>query len=200
MHLWSQNLVRPLLKMNMRQIHISFNSAKTWRVIVCWFLCFAPNLPELNPKLFCSDVQNKFRFSSGKFGAKHRNQQNHQRQVLAGLNEIWSCLIFIKLYKQHSFTKSIIFRIKCHFKKSDEFTIFIDTSWKNPYKRFAKVIIPPCVHRLGGTIFSVSGYISKSHDSPRRQTIPAFIQNLPWKLGQKTPSVGILLAYLDTTA
>ena len=63
--------------MNMRQLHILFNSAKTWHVIVCWFLCFSPNLPELNPKLFCSDVQNNFRFSSGKFRAKHRNR-NHQ--------------------------------------------------------------------------------------------------------------------------
>ena len=32
--------------MNMRQLHILFNSAKTWHVIVCWFLCFAPNLPK----------------------------------------------------------------------------------------------------------------------------------------------------------
>ena len=26
--------------MNMRQIHILFNEAKTWNRIVCWFLCF----------------------------------------------------------------------------------------------------------------------------------------------------------------
>ena len=32
--------------MNMRQLHILFNSAKTWRVIVCWFLCFTSNSPE----------------------------------------------------------------------------------------------------------------------------------------------------------
>ena len=63
--------------MNMRQLHILFNSAKTWHVIVCWFLCFPPNLPVLNLKLICSDVQNNFRFSSGKFGGKHRNQQSH---------------------------------------------------------------------------------------------------------------------------
>ena len=85
--------------MNMRQLHILFNSAKTWHVIVCWFLCFPPNLPELNLKLFCSDVQNNFRFSSGKFGGKHRNQQTITCQVLAELNKIWSCLIFIKLYR-----------------------------------------------------------------------------------------------------
>ena len=36
--------------MNMRQLHILFNSAETWQVIVCWFLCFTPNLPELNPE------------------------------------------------------------------------------------------------------------------------------------------------------
>ena len=80
----------------MRQLHILFNSAKTWHVIVCWFLCYAPNLPELNPKLFCSDVQNNFRFSSGKLRGKHRNQQTITCQVFAELNIIWSCLMFIK--------------------------------------------------------------------------------------------------------
>ena len=59
---------------------------------------FCPNLPELNLKFFCSDVQNNFRFSPSKFGAKHRNKQTITRQVLAELNKIWSCLIFIKLY------------------------------------------------------------------------------------------------------
>jgi hypothetical protein len=39
------------------------------------FLCFSPNLPELNIKLFCSDVQNNKRFRAGKFGGKDRNQQ-----------------------------------------------------------------------------------------------------------------------------
>ena len=87
-------------KMNMRQLHISFNSAKTWHVIVCWFLCFPLNLPELNLKLFCSDVQNNFKFSSGKFGENRRNQHTITCQVLAELNEIWSCLIFIKLKRQ----------------------------------------------------------------------------------------------------
>ena len=81
----------------MRQLHNLFDLAKTWHVIVD--LCFAPNLPELNPKLFCSDVQNNFRLSSGKFGAKHRNQQTITCQVLAELNKLWSCLIFIKLYR-----------------------------------------------------------------------------------------------------
>ena len=85
--------------MNKRQLHILFNSAKTWHVIVCWFLCFPSNLPELNLKLFWSDVQNNFRFSSGKFGGKHRNQQTITCQVLAELNKIWSCLIFISCTK-----------------------------------------------------------------------------------------------------
>ena len=82
----------------MKQLHILFNSAKTWHVIVGWFLCFSPNLPELNLKLFCSDVQNNVTFSSGKFRDKHRNQQTITCPVLAELNKIWSCLIFIKLY------------------------------------------------------------------------------------------------------
>ena len=51
-----------------------------------------------NPQLFCSDVQNNLRFSSGKFGEQHRNQQTISSQVLAELNKIWSFLIFIKLY------------------------------------------------------------------------------------------------------
>ena len=79
-----------------------FNSAKTWHVIVWWFLCFSPNLPKLNLKLFCSDVKNKFRFSSGKFEAKHRNQLTIICQVLAELFKIWSCLIFIQLYPASS--------------------------------------------------------------------------------------------------
>ena len=41
----------------MRQLHILFNSAKTCHVIVCWFLCLPPDLPKLNLKLFCSNVQ-----------------------------------------------------------------------------------------------------------------------------------------------
>ena len=71
---------------NMRQLHILFNSAKTWLVIVCWFLCFAPNLPELNLKLFCSDVQNNFRFSSGKFGGN--TEIDKQWHVMFWLNWI----------------------------------------------------------------------------------------------------------------
>ena len=59
-------------------------------------LCFPKNLSELNLKLFSSGVRNNFRLSSGKFGAKHRNQQTITSQVLAELNKIWSCLLFIK--------------------------------------------------------------------------------------------------------
>ena len=64
--------------MNIRQLHILFNLAKTWHVIVCWFLCFPPNLPELNLKLFWTSEQNNFRFSSGKFGENTEiNKQSH---------------------------------------------------------------------------------------------------------------------------
>ena len=39
---------------------------------------FPPNLPELNLKLVCSDVQNNFRFCSGKFGENTEiNKQSH---------------------------------------------------------------------------------------------------------------------------
>ena len=86
--------------MNNRQLHILFNSAKTWHVIVCWYMCFPPNLPELNLKLFLTSEQNNFSFSLVKFGGKHRNQQTFTCQVLAELNKIWSCLIFIKLYQK----------------------------------------------------------------------------------------------------
>ena len=82
----------------MRQLQILFNSAKTWHGIVCWFLCFSLNLPELIIKLFWTSFKNNFMISSGKFGEKHRNQQTITCQVLAELNKIWSCLIFIKLY------------------------------------------------------------------------------------------------------
>ena len=44
-----------------------FYQTKTWHTIVCWFLCFYLNLPDLMLKLFCFDVQNNFRFRSGKF-------------------------------------------------------------------------------------------------------------------------------------
>ena len=47
---WGEHVEYSL--MNMRQLHILFNLAKTWHVIVCWFLCFPLNLPELNLKLF----------------------------------------------------------------------------------------------------------------------------------------------------
>ena len=78
------NLAQLYSLSNMRQLHILFNSSKTWHVIVCWFLFFSLNL--LNLKLFCSDVQTNFRFSSGKFGGKHRNRQTITGQVLAELN------------------------------------------------------------------------------------------------------------------
>ena len=99
----SKNVILHL--MNMRELHILLNSAKTWHVIVCWFLCFSPNLPELIIKFFCFDVQNNFMISSGKFRRKHRNQQTITCQVLAELNKIRSCLIFIKLYRCNKWTE-----------------------------------------------------------------------------------------------
>ena len=58
--------------MNKRQLHILFNSAKTWLVIVCWFLYLVLNLPELSLKLFRTPERNNFRFNSDKFLGKHR--------------------------------------------------------------------------------------------------------------------------------
>ena len=55
--------------MNTRLIHIVFNLAKIWQLIVCWFLCFYPFLPFLpvvNLKLFWKSKQNKFGFATGK--------------------------------------------------------------------------------------------------------------------------------------
>jgi hypothetical protein len=101
--------------MNIRKLHIFFNSAKTGHVIVCWFLCFPP---ELNLKLFWTSEQNNFRFSSGKFGGKHKNQQTISCQVLAELNKkIWSCLIFIKLYIPSNLIIDFILWIDCECSK-----------------------------------------------------------------------------------
>ena len=49
---------------------IQFSQNLTFELFVdvCVFPLIPPNLSELNLKLFCSDVQNNFRFSSGKFG------------------------------------------------------------------------------------------------------------------------------------
>ena len=74
-----------------------------WMFVDFWFF------PQIYLS-WTSDVQNNFRFSSGKFGGKHRNQQTIICQVLAELNKIWSCLIFIKLY----FSISLHFRIENH--------------------------------------------------------------------------------------
>ena len=66
LHLLSNHFQRFLCRhssMNMRQLHILFNSAKTWHVDFCVFPQISSDLPELNLKLFCSDVKNNFRFS-----------------------------------------------------------------------------------------------------------------------------------------
>ena len=149
----------------MRQLHILFNSAKTWHVIVCWFLCFALNLPELSLKLFWTSVENNFRLSSGKFGAKHRNQQTITCQVLAELNIIWSCLIFIKLYNRifflaYFFTVSFYFHLNCfrHHKLPISCHIWFNT--EDRIKYFLKLFrnIKQNIHQWSITK-KVNGYI-----------------------------------------
>ena len=71
--------------------------AKWLLLILLLYYLYSSMFYSIQPKLWTSE-QNNFRFSSGKFGGKHRNQQTITCQVLAELNKIWSCLIFIKLY------------------------------------------------------------------------------------------------------
>ena len=104
----------------MRQLHILFNSAKTWHVIVCWFLCFPLILPELNLKLFWTSEQNNFKFSSGKFGGKHRNHQTITCQVL---NRIWNCLIFITYVD-----RNVQVNFKCNFCSWHHYEKFLSNS------------------------------------------------------------------------
>ena len=51
-------------------------------VDVCVFPLIPPNLSELNLKLFCSDVENNSRFSSGKLGGiwgkTQKSSYNHK--------------------------------------------------------------------------------------------------------------------------
>ena len=70
------------------------NQNLTSGAIVC-FLSFYLNLPDLNLKLFCFDIQNNFRFRSGKFRYKHRNQRHHMWSFGLVKKKILSCLIFI---------------------------------------------------------------------------------------------------------
>ena len=50
--------------MNMRQLQILFNWARTWHRIVCWFLCFYHFLHDVIIKLFCRSKQNNFMVTS----------------------------------------------------------------------------------------------------------------------------------------
>jgi hypothetical protein len=75
--------------MNMRKIHIFFNQAKTWQLIVClllFFPCSYLNLPLLHQKVFCFDVQNIFWHKRGKFRreqGKHKSKQTITYHFLA---------------------------------------------------------------------------------------------------------------------
>ena len=80
--------------MNFRQIHIFFNWAQTWQLIVCLLLCFSPFLPVFHQKLFYFDVQNNFRHKTGK-NREHKSKQTISCHVLALLKKTWICLIFI---------------------------------------------------------------------------------------------------------
>ena len=66
---------------NRRQLHVfSIEPKLDLRLIVdfCVFPCFSLYLPELNLKLVSSDVQNNFRFNSGKNGENTEiNQQSN---------------------------------------------------------------------------------------------------------------------------
>ena len=57
-----------------------------------WWFSFLASKCDIWKASFLHE-QNNFRFSSGKFGAKHRNQQTITCQVLAELNRIWSYLL-----------------------------------------------------------------------------------------------------------
>ena len=58
----------------------------------------APYFIQFNSN--CFEYQNRTIFGSAQVnsGEKHRNQQTITCQVLAEINRIWSCFIFIKLY------------------------------------------------------------------------------------------------------
>ena len=134
--------------MNIRQLHISFNSAKTWHVIVCWFLCFPPNLHELNLNMFWTSEQNNFRFSSCKFGEKHRN--NKQSHVKFWLNWIKHGAIPFcvrVIYKFTIFAFLHFFNVTfAHFVKTKAFIwprllflvaiIFLPFAWQKSSSRF----------------------------------------------------------------
>ena len=133
--------------MNMRQLHILNNSAKTWHMIVSWFLCFASNLPELNLNLFLTSEQNNFRFSLGKFGEKHRNHQTITCQVLAELNEIWSCLRVFQGSRNLAPDSCVVITTQesgtrlCEPGKTLSCLIFIKLYQKAFIKMFLKVLI-----------------------------------------------------------
>ena len=91
--------------LNRKQLHIfSIKPKLDIRLFVyfCVFPRFSLNVPELNLKLFWTAEKNNFRFSSGKFREKWGKTQkstNNLMSIFGLLEKIWSCLIFIKLYR-----------------------------------------------------------------------------------------------------
>ena len=75
------------------QLHILFNSAKTWFVIVSWSL-----LIYLSWTWNCFEHQNRTILGSTQVNSGENPKINKQSHVKFWLNWIKYCLIFIKLY------------------------------------------------------------------------------------------------------
>ena len=67
---------------------------------------FSQEFTWAEPKIVLFNVQNNFRFISGKFGGKYRNRKTITFKVMAELNKIWNSLIFIERTLQNSFSVS----------------------------------------------------------------------------------------------
>ena len=98
----------------MRQLHILFNSAKTWHVIVGWFLCFSTNLPELNLKLFWTSEQNNcgfwlnwIRYGAVSYSLSCINEVTKEIQTLPrAIRRIISTLVRCYIFFNPRFSKS----------------------------------------------------------------------------------------------
>ena len=70
---------------NMRQLYIFFNSGKTWRLIVCWFLCFykflhiftccEPKIVFLLNQVKTGKTQKSTHNQSSRFGSIDKNME-----------------------------------------------------------------------------------------------------------------------------
>ena len=94
----SRSFYIPYSLISTRQLHIfSIKPKLDMQLFVDFYVStrFGLNLSDRNLKLFWTSIQNNFRFRSRKFSQKrlNRNQQTITCQLLAKLNEIWSCLI-----------------------------------------------------------------------------------------------------------